>query len=88
MLIAGRRLSGCESQRWLSITCGQLPGPSSVTNLATNLPDLATKRGTLATGLGIWNLATFLATFRIKVKLLLATKESRLHNTKNVLFRG
>ena len=40
---------------------------SSVTNIATNLPDLATKRGTLATGLGIWNLATFLATFRIKV---------------------
>ena len=40
---------------------------SSDTNLATNLPDLATKWGTLATRLGIWNLATFLATFRIKI---------------------
>ena len=40
---------------------------TSVTNLATNLPDLATKRGTLATRLGIWNLATFLATFQIKI---------------------
>ena len=39
----------------------------SDTNLATNLPDLATKRGTLATRLGIWNLATFLATFEMKI---------------------
>ena len=42
-------------------------GVISDTNLATNLPDLATKRGTLATRLGIWNLATFLATFQIKI---------------------
>ena len=42
-------------------------GLISDTNLATNLPDLATKWGTLATRLGIWNLATFLATFRIKI---------------------
>ena len=36
-------------------------------NLATNLPDLATNRGSLATSLGIWNLAICLATFQIKV---------------------
>ena len=36
-------------------------------NLATNLPDLAIKRGSLATRLGIWNLATYLATFRTKI---------------------
>ena len=40
---------------------------SSDTNLATNLPDLATKWDTLATRLGIWNLAIFLVTCEIKI---------------------
>ena len=39
----------------------------SDTNLATNLPDLATKWDTLATRLGIWNLAIFLVTCEIKI---------------------
>ena len=55
---------------------------SSDTNLATNLPDLATKWDTLATRLGIWNLAIFLVTCEIKIQLHLATNEGRLHNIK------
>ena len=54
-------ISVAENERWLT------KGLGSDTNLATNLPDLATKRGTLVTRLGIWNLATFLGTFQIKI---------------------